>query len=214
MKICAYSQLYLNDALRNMGELFEFAEKYYDKDMDSFLRCFIISGFAKRWDDGDPRVICGISGTEAYYRILDTCGVDSSDNHKPLVKFDTGESYWAGYIMAYYHWASSRRFADIVSYISYDRLRKLYPAYHTASEEKCVTEFEKYILNKQNTVSRLQFYRKALGMTQKALAEQSGVNLHTLQQYEIKDKDIAKASFDKVSSLASVLNCRPEEIIN
>ena len=61
--------------------------------------------------------------------------------------------------------------------------------------------------------SRLQEYRKRLGITQAVLAEKSGVNLRTLQQYEVGDKDIGKAAAGSVISLARVLHCEPEDLI-
>ena len=45
------------------------------------------------------------------------------------------------------------------------------------------------------------------------MAEKSGVNLRTLQQYELKAKDISKASVQTMVSLANVLGCRVEDFL-
>ena len=42
---------------------------------------------------------------------------------------------------------------------------------------------------------------------QKELSELSGINLRTLQQYEIRLKDINKASGDSINALAKALCC-------
>ena len=55
--------------------------------------------------------------------------------------------------------------------------------------------------------------RKKCGYSQRELAEKSGVNLRTLQQYELKTKDIGKASVRTVMALANVLGCRIEDLL-
>ena len=55
--------------------------------------------------------------------------------------------------------------------------------------------------------TNLHNLRKASGLTQKELAELAGVNLRTLQQYEIGSKDINKASGRTINSLALALHC-------
>ena len=41
----------------------------------------------------------------------------------------------------------------------------------------------------------------------RALSEKSGVNLRTLQQYEIRAKDINKAAGETLLALATVIGC-------
>ena len=52
-----------------------------------------------------------------------------------------------------------------------------------------------------------QCLKKAVGLTQKELSQLAGVNLRTLQQYEIGSKGINKASGQTINSLAQVLHC-------
>ena len=40
------------------------------------------------------------------------------------------------------------------------------------------------------------------------------MNLRTLQQYELKTKDISKASVQTVLALANALGCRVEELLD
>lgn len=51
-------------------------------------------------------------------------------------------------------------------------------------------------------------------MTQKELAEKSGVSLRMIQHYEQGVKDIKKAAAETVSKLAEVLGCSADDIIN
>ena len=215
MTNCAYSEMYLSDALNNMGELIEYADEKKMESMDDFFNYFIMSGYASRWDAGDPRVISGMSGTELYFAIHRSCGIyDDFDDMKPLVRYDAGPAYWCGYSLAYYHYRSGRPFVDIINNIDYQYLFRIYPSFHMVSDEKIYVELEDHFKAVRGQMTRLQAYRKRIDMTQKKLSDESGVNLRTLQQYEIGDKDIKKASADKVISLAGVLHVEPKLLID
>ncbi|MBP5443371.1 MAG: helix-turn-helix transcriptional regulator [Treponema sp.] len=62
--------------------------------------------------------------------------------------------------------------------------------------------------------TNLHQLRKAAGLTQKELSELAGVNLRTLQQYEIGGKDINKASGKTINSLAQALHCKFYDILD
>lgn len=89
---------------------------------------------------------------------------------------------------------------------------KLYPVMHEAAEDKFVDTVN-CIIARKNTVSQLQKRRKLCGYSQRELAEKSGVNLRTLQQYELRTKDIDKAAIRTVRALANVLNCQMEDLL-
>ena len=67
----AYSEIYLDEAMRNMGEMIEYGEEACGVEQDLLLRMFIRSGYADRWEKGDPRIICGLSGTELCRRLIE-----------------------------------------------------------------------------------------------------------------------------------------------
>jgi DNA-binding transcriptional regulator YiaG len=209
----AFSELYLDDAMRNLGEMTEYTMLATPEiTLDELFKMFVISGYASRFEKGDPAVVSGMSGTELHHRIMDTCYDEYKKWPPALVKFDTEAEYWYGYILAYAQWKLSCRFSDILENVPFERLEKLYPALHTASEDRVVLEIEVMMKPRDLQVSRLQEYRKLFGMSQKELSDLSGVNVRTLQQYEIRDKDINKASSDKILSLSKVLKCRPEDL--
>ena len=88
----------------------------------------------------------------------------------------------------------------------------LYATLHEASEDKFVDVINARIKSKTKT-TRLQQMRKNCGLTQKELATKAGVNLRTLQQYELGAKDINKASASAVYALAKALNCEVEDLL-
>lgn len=61
--------------------------------------------------------------------------------------------------------------------------------------------------------TRLQAARRAYGMTQKRLAEASGVNLRAVQDLEQGHKDINKCAAETVRALARALGLDMEQIM-
>lgn len=101
---------------------------------------------------------------------------------------------------------------DARYYLKSGLIEKLYPTLHEADEKKFVDTVNR-IIRKKNPPTRLQTQRKISGYTQKELAEKVGVNLRTLQQYEIRAKDINKAAGTTLLALSKVLGCRVEDLL-
>ena len=117
-----------------------------------------------------------------------------------------------GWILAYFQWRTGMSFQEILEDIPFNQFERYYPTLHTVSEERCAEEFLEYIHSKRQ-VRRLQMYRKLLGMSQRELAETSGVNIRTIQQYETGAKDINKASVQNVVAMARALHCDVEDLM-
>ena len=178
---------------------------------DEFLHLFISSGFANGFGHGNPRLVSGLSGTELVMETLTKAGLPIPFP-QPQTEYDCSPEYWCGWILAYYQWKTGRSFRNIRESISMQEILKLYPILHEASEDKSVDTVNG-IISRSNTISKLQQQRKKCGYSQRELAETSGVNLRTLQQYELKTKDIGKASVQTVIALAAVLSCQVEELL-
>ena len=61
--------------------------------------------------------------------------------------------------------------------------------------------------------THLKEMRLRNGLSQSRLAAASGVPLRTIQQYEQRQKDISKASFDHIIRLSNALHCDPAELL-
>ena len=83
---------------------------------------------------------------------------------------------------------------------------------HEASKEKFVETLNRIICNKHLPI-RLQKRRNDAQLTQKELAGRSGVKLRTIQQYEMRAKNINKAAAETLLQLAQVLLCNMEDLI-
>lgn len=208
----AYAEEYLNDAMENLGEAFDYAVNACSLTLDAFLELFLASGCADSFGKGSPKVIAGLSGTELAMELIAKTG-KQMDFPEPRISYDCSPEYWCGWILAYYQWATGRTFREIHSHLSMNEIYKLYPTHHEAAEEKFVDTVNA-IIQRRHEPTRLQRQRKLCGYSQKQLAEKAGVNLRTLQQYESGAKELAKASVSTVAALARVLGCQIEDIVS
>lgn len=207
----AYAEEYLNDAMENLGEAFDYAINACLLDIDEFMNLFVASGSGDNFGKGNPKYVSGLSGTELVMEVVEKSGKRITFP-KPQTEYDCSPEYWCGWVLAYYQWATGRTFKDIHDNISMQEVRKLYGTLHEAAEDKFVDTVNA-IIKRKNTSSKLQQQRKRCGYSQKELSVKAGVNLRTLQQYELKTKDIGKAAVQTVASLASVLGCRVEDLL-
>lgn len=209
--IHAYAEEYLDDAMRNLGETFDYAVNACGLEIDAFMTLFIASGYADYFGSGNPKYITGLSGTELAIEVIRKSG-KAMRFPESQIEYDYSAEYWCGWIIAYYQWATGRPFRDIHSHLSMKEVWKMYGTLHEASEEKFVDTVNA-ILERKDNGSKLQKQRKLCGYSQNELARKAGVNLRTLQQYELRAKSINKASAETVLALTTVLGCQMEDIL-
>lgn len=209
--IHAYDEEYLSDAIKNLGEAVDYAVNLCQIEMRDFFNLFISSGVADQFGRGVPKIVSGMSGTELALEVFRQSGMVMF-LPEPQEDYDYSSAYWCGWIIAYYQWYSGIPFKDIFHSISAENLERLYPTLHEVSEEKCVDTLNRMISRTQGD-SRLKIQRIARNFTQKDLAERTGVSLRTIQHYEQRTKDINKASGATLSTLAQILGCRMEDLL-
>ena len=108
----AYDSIYLDDAMRNLGEAVDYAVNACKITPDEFMNLFIASRFAEQFGKGNPKYVAGMSGTEL---VMETVIVSGKKMTFPpaKVEYDCSPEYWCGWIIAYYQWATGRPFRDI-----------------------------------------------------------------------------------------------------
>lgn len=209
--IYAYDEKYLNDAMKNLGEAVDYAVNACNISMEMFFELFVTTGIGSQFAGGVPKYVAGLSGTELVYEVISKSGRELS--FPPVqTEYDCSPEYWCGWVIAYYQWRTGKDFKDIFAIVSADEIERLYPALHEASEERFVDALNK-ITDTKGMSSKLQTLRKNSGYSQRELAERAGVNLRTLQQYELKAKDINKAASGTLLALSKVLGCRIEDLM-
>lgn len=207
----AYSELYLDDAMKNLGEAFDYAVNVRGFTPDGFMELFVSTGIAGLFGRGNPKYVSGYSGTELVLEISDRAGL-APYLREAKMEYGCSPEYWCGWILAYYQWNTGRTFRDIFANIKPSEILQLYLVLHEASEEKAIDVFEQRMSRKPK-ITKLQQKRKLSGYSQKELAERSGVNLRTLQQYETGAKDLSKASVRAVQALADILGCETGDLL-
>ncbi len=207
----AYSECYLDDAMRNLGEAFDFAHNVCRLELDAFLTMMISTGIAVQFGHGVPKYVCGMSGTELVLEVLRLSG-NTVEDAFAQVEYDCSPEYWCGWITAYFQWRTGRSFQNIHESLSIKEIHALYHLFHETSEERASDTLER-IIQRKALPTRLQFRRKNYRLTQRELSEQSGVNIRTIQQYERRYKDINKAAGESLRSLARALSCQIEDLL-
>lgn len=207
----AYNPLYLEDVMDNLGTMLDCAVNAAHCELTVFYEMFLSSGVASQIEVGNSRYLSGLSGMELMQVVLEK----SSDKLMPnlfYLPFDRTPEYWAGWVLAYYQWHTARSFAFIQrNGLSIDSVVSLYPTLHEADLSKFVQTAD--VLIEQCFRSRknpLKAIRKQSRLTQKELADLSGVTLRMIQAYEQGDQDINKAETRTVFALSRVLGCAPE----
>lgn len=75
MGMKGYSELYLNDAKKNLGEMIEYAVVDLGYESDEFFGYFISSGIADKFGKENPKYVAGSSGIELAENVLRTVGM-------------------------------------------------------------------------------------------------------------------------------------------
>lgn len=207
----AYREIYLSNAQSVLGDAFDYAINTCQISGDDFVKLFVASTVSRRMENGEPSLLSGKSGIEIAIEVIaDTTGKQLEAI--PAENMERSVEYWIGWAVAYYQWHSARRYSDIFKVLTFDDLQKMYYTLHEADITKFVDIAEERIKEhfKDTNLKRI---RTAYGCTQAELAKLSGVTLRSIQMYEQRRKDINKASVETLYSIAKVLGCTIEDLI-
>ena len=155
----AYSELYLDDAMQNLGDMVEYAVCDLGFDPDVFFGWFISSGLASKFEKGNPKYITGMSGFELAEAVLTETNVAHEKREPSFVEFK-GREYWAGWILAYYQWETGKRFEDIVKDgLTLSTVFSMY-VLHEADESKFVEAANEIIArNRENRKTKKEGHK-------------------------------------------------------
>ena len=209
--IHAYDKAYLEKARTAFGRMLDFAVYDLKYDLTDFFDLFLSSGIAALFEQGDYSVTVGMSGVELAYRVLEASDVPY-ERVKPQYTADRSAEYWAGWALAYYQWETALCFAEINRCIPIAEVVQLYSPYHEMDiRQFCDRMNELYRAAQPET--QLKQRRKNAGLSQRELAERSGVPIRTIQQYEQRQKSINKAQAESLVMLSKALCCGVEDLL-
>ena len=198
-----YDRIYLDDAMCTLGALFDCAINNFELSPEDFEARFIVSGLADAFSRGDPWCVSGHSGIELAMEMMRRTG-DCCPKACPDVSISSRE-YWAGMYLAYYQWQSGLPMREIFSRgLSLSLIVSMYDPMHEA-DVSVFAQRAGDIVNRHTRSAGLKTLRKLNGLTQKQLAERSGVSIRLIRAYEQGAIDITHAESATVSKLASAL---------
>lgn len=210
MTIHAYSQLYLSKVSRAVGNMLHDAVLVFGMSGTDFLNRFIQSDVAEQIESGTPKYIAGKSGLELFLEVMERTTGESC-NIEQVESYERSDVYWVGWMITHYQWYSGRTFKNILDAIPFDELIGLYGTLHEADIQKSYEVLDTHFAKNE---SKLKAARRRCGLTQEALANESGVSLNTIRAYERKSKNLNKAQFDIVMRFAKALKCDVSELLD
>lgn len=207
----AYDEMYLEKARIALGRMFDFVVYQLGYSIEKFFDLFISSGVSRRFENGDVDLLVGKSGVEIGYEVLDKTFGDV----QPIeIEFtvNRSEEYWTGWVLAYYQWMHGISFSKINEKISIRDILALYTPYHEMDIRQVVDKLDEMMINEDEDTN-LKKRRKAAGLSQSGLAKETGISVRTIQQYEQRQKDINKASAERMLAFAKRLYCDVEDLM-
>lgn len=236
----AYDEVLLERAASSLGRMLDYSVHSLHHDITSFMDLFAASGVAGGFERGDIRLICGMSGIELAYEVLDRSGIRYERTVPRHTRSLSGE-YWCGYALALMQWQTCLPFEYIMkgfspaAFISeYSGKRTEYLASlpldisesdRTAGIREFGMQFASDAASRfitaagigsaqyAKTDTPLKKARIKSSLSQSGLARASGIPVRTIQQYEQRQKDLSRARAGYLVALGRVLNCDPSELI-
>ncbi len=209
----AYSEYYIENAQRVLAQMLHYAVYDLKMDYDPYILLFLQSGVADQFEKGNPRYVVGMSGPELADEVIRrVTGHGCPSAGEPY--YDRSDAYWTGYTLAWYQWNCGCSFRSLFSEVPCSVIADMYSKYHEMDLLHAADEIDRLRrLSAYGDRLGLKRRRELAGLSQRGLAEASGVPLRTIQQYEQGQKDIRRAAFETVCRMAAALHCRPEECV-
>ena len=211
MEIHAYDEVYIDTAVRILGDAFDYAVVTLGLDIDDFAERFVISGVSGQFEIGNPSFVAGMNGGELALLVIRDSGEEMGDTEIIMYE-DKSPEFWSGYVLAYYQWLRNRSFEYILSVVKMSEIRNIYPAYHEMDIEHFLDFMDK-CFEERAKQTRLSVMRKQLEMSQAELSRKADVPLRQIQLFEQRKRDINKTRALNLMKLSKALHCRMEELV-
>lgn len=142
----SYDEIYLDDAINNLGEAFEYCSSC-GIPPDAFMSLFISSGHSELFGAGNPSVVSGMTGTELVRDVMSKTGTMTDFPKSDSIDVWSME-YWCGWSLALYQWASCRSFSGIMNAISIETLMSLHHPLQEASDDEVIEIIDRIVCSR------------------------------------------------------------------
>ena len=133
-----FDQMYLSDAQKNLGSLFQFVLCNLKVSPEDFQKDFENSLVAHQIEIANPNYLCGKSGIELAISIYGNEKVEPFIKEAQQEFYHPEAEYWSGWVLSFYQWKTNISFKEIFSFFSLRRLLDSYHLLHEADISKVV----------------------------------------------------------------------------
>ena len=197
--------------MQNFAVSLDYGAKVCKGGLDEYYDRLLVGATVQQFENGNPNYLVGMSGIEFAIKVVERTG-----GNIPNIEYvlrDRSAIFWAGWSLAYLQWYTGYSFENIQQTgFTIQTVVSLYPTLHEADLSKFV-KVALHRMNVKKTVNRLKVQRKLSGLTQKELADRSGVSIRMIRAYEQGQQPIAKAEAGTVFGLARALGCDAEALL-
>ena len=221
----AYNRSYLENVKSNLGAMLDCGINTLEFGPRDFYNMFLDSDMSDKINRGDAYSICTLGGVELaeyvvcfamnnskYIHVKKASDPAFNQHLNDAIINVNSKEYWAGTVIAEYAWEKNMSYQELDGYISVEEVIALYKDFTNADSLVINIRLDE-MLNAKKKVAKLKLRREMLGLSQSELAQQSGIPLRTLQQYEQRRKNINNAKAVYLVDLASVLRCEVRDLI-
>ncbi len=221
----AYNRSYLENVKSNLGAMLDCGINTLEFGPRDFYNMFLDSDMSDKINRGDAYSICTLGGVELaeyvvcfamnnskYIHVKKASDPAFNQHLNDAIINVNSKEYWAGTVIAEYAWEKNMSYQELDGYISVEEVIGLYKDFANADSLVINIRLDE-MLNAKKKVAKLKLRREMLGLSQSELAQQSGIPLRTLQQYEQRRKNINNAKAVYLVDLASVLRCEVRDLI-
>jgi len=209
--IRAYNEVYLNDAKRNLGQMFDYIINDYGMRPDTAAKHFVISGYAAMFENGNPSVVAGMSGPELGMAVLNKVH-RNPDLPVPFQLILKTPEYWAGWALAYYQWFTGYSFMEILTAVPLEQIMAMHPTYHEMDVSQFVEQMDRH-MQEAYPQTKLRMRRETCGFSQSELSADADVPLRQIQLFEQRQRDINKCAAITLLKLSRSLHCSIEDLM-
>ena len=207
----AYDELYLPLAQRVLGDMYDYAVCTLHYPMEEFQKMFLVSRLAYQFEIGNPMYVAGKNGCEVAREVIEICTGEVIDE-EDLMYLDKSPEYWIGWTLGYYQWLRNVSFREIEAVLPAEEMYGMYGTLHEADITVFVDILDERF-QKRKKESQLKRLRAYAGLSQRMLADQSGVPLRQIQLFEQGQRDINKTQGQTLKQLADTLKCDMRDLI-
>lgn len=121
----AYSELYIQDAQKNIAWAFEYGVLKLHYTLEEFIQHWLDFKYIDLIETGNPKYIAGMSGIE-----LARLVTNRTDEPVEHLEYYPSENFWTGWIASYYQWLRNAKYKNIFSKMTATDFLSVYKTMH------------------------------------------------------------------------------------